>query len=287
MRRRAGALAPYFLVLPGGLWLAIFFVVPMAVMLSVSLQTGNVVDGFTQTFDVGVYADAITTYDTQFIRSLIFGLIATVATILLAYPMAYWIAFHAGRNKSNYLFLVLLPFFVSFVIRTVSWKFLLADDGIVLGNLKDAGLLPADFHVLATSFAVVAGLTYNFFPFMLLPIYVALERVDPRLLEAADDLYANRRGVFGRVVLPLSMPGVFAGFLLTFVPATSDFVNAYVLGGTNTTMIGNIIQTTYLTNADYPLASAVSFILMAVLLVGIFVYARLLGTRDVLELSAR
>nr|WP_236705356.1 ABC transporter permease [Frankia sp. ACN1ag] len=201
--------------------------------------------------------------------------------------MAYWIAFHAGRNKSNYLFLVLLPFFVSFVIRTVSWKFLLADDGIVLGNLKDAGLLPADFHVLATSFAVVAGLTYNFFPFMLLPIYVALERVDPRLLEAADDLYANRRGVFGRVVLPLSMPGVFAGFLLTFVPATSDFVNAYVLGGTNTTMIGNIIQTTYLTNADYPLASAVSFILMAVLLVGIFVYARLLGTRDVLELSAR
>ncbi|WP_235488367.1 ABC transporter permease, partial [Frankia sp. AvcI1] len=152
---------------------------------------------------------------------------------------------------------------------------------------KDAGLLPADFHVLATSFAVVAGLTYNFFPFMLLPIYVALERIDPRLLEAADDLYANRRGVFGRVVLPLSMPGVFAGFLLTFVPATSDFVNAYVLGGTNTTMIGNIIQTTYLTNADYPLASAVSFILMAVLLVGIFLYARLLGTRDVLEMSAR
>ncbi|WP_050997296.1 MULTISPECIES: ABC transporter permease [Frankia] len=286
-RRRAGALTPYFLVLPGGLWLAIFFVVPMAVMLSVSLQTGNVVDGFRQTFDLGIYADAITTYDTQFIRSLVFGLIATVTTILLAYPMAYWIAFHAGRNKSNYLFLVLLPFFVSFVIRTVSWKFLLADDGILLGNLKDAGLLPADFHVLATSFAVVAGLTYNFFPFMLLPIYVALERIDPRLLEAADDLYANRRGVFGRVVLPLSMPGVFAGFLLTFVPATSDFVNAYVLGGTNTTMIGNIIQTTYLTNADYPLASAVSFILMAVLLVGIFLYARLLGTRDVLEMSAR
>ncbi|EIV95118.1 ABC transporter permease [Frankia sp. QA3] len=286
-RRRAGALAPYFLVLPGGLWLAIFFVVPTAVMLSVSLQTGNVVDGFTQTFDFGVYADAITTYETQFIRSLIFGLIATVTTILLAYPMAYWIAFHAGRNKSNYLFGVLLPFFVSFVIRTVSWKFLLADDGILLGNLKDAGLLPADFHVLATSFAVVAGLTYNFFPFMLLPIYVALERIDPRLLEAADDLYANRRGVLTRVVLPLSMPGVFAGFLLTFVPATSDFVNAYVLGGTNTTMIGNIIQTTYLTNADYPLASAVSFILMAVLLIGIFVYARLLGTRDVLEMSTR
>ncbi|MCM3922740.1 ABC transporter permease [Frankia sp. AiPs1] len=287
MRRQAGAAGPYLLVLPGGLWLAVFFVVPMAVMLSVSLQTGNVVDGFTQTFNFRIYADAVTTYETQFIRSLIFGLIATVATILLAYPMAYWIAFHAGRNKSNYLFLVLLPFFVSFVIRTVSWKFLLADDGILLGNLKDAGLLPADFHVLATSFAVVAGLTYNFFPFMLLPIYVALERVDPQLLEAADDLYANRREVFGRVVLPLSMPGVFAGFLLTFVPATADFVNAYVLGGTNTTMIGNIIQTTYLTNADYPLASAVSFILMAVLLIGIFGYARLLGTRDVLEMSAR
>ncbi|SQD99266.1 Putrescine transport protein (ABC superfamily, membrane) [Parafrankia sp. Ea1.12] len=286
-RSRWRVSTPYLLVLPGGLWLVAFFVIPMLVMLSISVQTGNVVDGFRQTFNISVYWDAISTYDVQFVRSFVYGGLATLATILLAYPMAYWIAFHAGERKSTYLFLVLLPFFVSFVIRTVSWRFLLTDDGIVLGNLKDAGLLPENFHVLATSFAVVAGLTYNFFPFMLLPVYVALERVDPRLLEAAADLYASRTRALGRVVLPLSLPGVFAGCLLTFVPATSDFVNSFILGGTDTTMIGNIIQTTYLTNADYPLASALSFILMAVLLIGIFLYARVLGTRDVLEMSTR
>ena len=285
-RVRSG-LAPYLLALPGGLWLAIFFVVPMLVMLSVSLQTGNVVDGFAQTFNFGVYPDAISQYSSQFIRSFAYGGICTVLCILLAYPMAYWIAFHGGQRRSTYLFLVLLPFFVSFVIRTVSWKFLLADDGVLLGNLKDIGLLPDDFRVLATSTAVIGGLTYNSFPFMLLPIYVALERMDPKLLEAADDLYAGRAAVFGRVVLPLSMPGVFAGVLLTFVPATSDYVNASILGGTGDTMIGNIIQTTFLTNADYPLASAISFILMAILLVGIFIYARVLGTRDVFEMSTR
>ncbi|OHV44492.1 ABC transporter permease [Pseudofrankia sp. BMG5.36] len=275
------------LALPGGLWLAIFFVVPMLVMLSVSLQTGNVVDGFVQTFHFAVYPDAIRQYSDQFIRSFAYGGICTVLCVVLAYPMAYWIAFHGGRRRSTYLFLVLLPFFVSFVIRTVSWKFLLADDGVLLGNLKDIGLLPDDFRVLATSTAVIGGLTYNSFPFMLLPIYVALERMDPKLLEAADDLYAGRAAVFGRVVLPLSMPGVFAGVLLTFVPATSDYVNASILGGTSDTMIGNIIQTTFLTNADYPLASAISFILMVILLVGIFIYARVLGTRDVFEMGTR
>jgi len=291
-RRRRGArwsspFAPYLLALPGGLWLAIFFVVPMLVMLSVSLQTGNVVDGFTQTFHFAVYPDAIRQYSDQFIRSFVYGGICTVLCVVLAYPMAYWIAFYGGQRRSTYLFLVLLPFFVSFVIRTVSWKFLLADDGVLLGNLKDIGLLPDSFRVLATSTAVIGGLTYNSFPFMLLPIYVALERMDPKLLEAADDLYAGRAAVFGRVVLPLSMPGVFAGVLLTFVPATSDYVNASILGGTGDTMIGNIIQTTFLTNADYPLASAISFILMAILLVGIFIYARVLGTRDVFEMSTR
>ena len=244
-RRRRGArwsspFAPYLLALPGGLWLAIFFVVPMLVMLSVSLQTGNVVDGFTQTFHFAVYPDAIRQYSDQFIRSFVYGGICTVLCVVLAYPMAYWIAFYGGQRRSTYLFLVLLPFFVSFVIRTVSWKFLLADDGVLLGNLKDIGLLPDSFRVLATSTAVIGGLTYNSFPFMLLPIYVALERMDPKLLEAADDLYAGRAAVFGRVVLPLSMPGVFAGVLLTFVPATSDYVNASILGGTGDTMIGNI-----------------------------------------------
>jgi spermidine/putrescine transport system permease protein len=200
--------------------------------------------------------------------------------------MAYWIAFHGGRHKSVYLFLVLLPFFVTFVLRTVAWEFLLGDNGLILGPLRDAGVISADFHVLASSGAVIAGLTYNFLPFMLLPIYVALERVDATLLEAAGDLYATKRATFLRVVFPLTIPGVFAGVLLTFVPATADYVNASVLGGTGQTMIGNVIQTLYLQNDDYPGASALSIVLMAVLLVGIFIYARALGTRDVFEATA-
>ena len=278
-------LTPYLLGLPGGLWLAIFFVIPIMVMLSLSLQSGNVEQGFRLTWRLANYGDAWAAYHTQFIRSILFGLVVTVLCLVLAYPMAYWIAFYGGRRKSTYLFLILLPFFVSFVIRTASWKFILADEGIVLGPLKDAGLLPRDFHILATSTAVIGGLAYNYLPFMVLPLYVALERVDPSLVEAAHDLFASRASAFRRVVLPLSLPGVFAGVLITFVPVTSDFVNNGILGGTQTTMIGNVIQTQYLTYNDYPVASALSFMLMGALLVGIFAYARTLGTEQVLEVS--
>ncbi|MCW2947123.1 MAG: binding-protein-dependent transport system inner rane component [Actinoallomurus sp.] len=284
MRRR---LVPYLLILPGGLWLAIFFVVPMVVMLSFSLMEGDVVNGFALTWHWQNYTEGISTYADQLVRSLLYGVLATAACILLAYPAAYWIAFRGGVRKTTYLFLMLLPFFVSFVLRTFSWKFLLADDGIVLGPLKSAGLLPQDFHVIATGFAVVAGLTYNYLPFMVLPIYVALERVDPTMVEAAQDLYAGRAQAFLRVVFPLSLPGVFAGVLMTFVPVSADYVNATVLGGTNNTMIGNIIQNLYLVNSDYPEAAALSFTLMAILLVGIFLYARALGTEDVLEVATR
>ncbi|GGP04455.1 ABC transporter permease [Nonomuraea glycinis] len=280
-------LTPYLLALPSWMWLAIFLVVPLAAMASVSLQTGNVIDGFVMTFSFSNYGDAISAYGTQFARSLLYGGLATAAMLVIGYPVAYWIAFKGGSRKSMYLFLLLLPFFVSFVLRTISWGFLLSDDGILFGTLKGWGLLPPDFHVLATAFAVVAGLTYNWLPFMILPIYVSLERVDPRVVEAAQDLYATRSAAFRKVVLPLSLPGVFAGVLMTFVPATADPINAQVLGGTGNTMIGNIIQTEYLVNNDYPTASALSFTLMAVLLVGIFIYARVLGTENVLEAAAR
>ncbi len=283
MRRR---LAPYLLVLPGGLWLAIFFVVPMAAMVDVSLQTGSLVTGFSQTFDVHTYVDMVSSYHVQLLRSLKYGIATTVITIVLAYPMAYWIAFRGGRHKSTYLFLILLPFFVTFVIRTISWQFLLADDGIVLGHLKSWGLVGQNFHVLATSYAVVGGLVYNFLPFMVLPIYVALERIDRSLLEAATDLYANKVETFRRVVLPLSVPGVFAGVILTFVPSAADYVNATILGGSGQVMIGNIIETLYISNSQYPQASALSSILLGALLIAVFVYARVLGTRDVLDASA-
>jgi len=285
MSARRGRLTPYLVGLPGGLWLGIFFVVPILVMLSLSLQSGNAEAGFRFTWAWSNYADAWEFYHTQFVRSIIYGLIVTVLCLVLAYPMAYWIAFYGGSRKSTYLFLILLPFFVSFVIRTASWKFILNDEGFVFGPLKDAGLLPGDFHILATSTAVIGGLTYNYLPFMVLPLYVALERIDPSLVEAAYDLFASRSQAFRRVVFPLSLPGVFAGVLITFVPVASDFVNSGILGGTQTTMIGNVIQTEYLTNNQYPLASAMSFMLMAALLIGIFVYARALGTEQVMEVS--
>jgi spermidine/putrescine transport system permease protein len=284
--RVRAASGPYVSVLPGGLWLAVFFVVPLFVMVSLSLQTGNLIDEFQQTFHFANYPHVISLYHEQLIRSLWYGVVATAVCVLLAYPMAYWIAFFGGRNKSTYLFLMLLPFFVTFVLRTVAWQFLLGDQGLVLRWLKDAHVVGENFHVLATSSAVIAGLVYNYLPFMLLPIYVALERIDPNLLEAADDLYASRRQTFLRVVFPLTVPGIFAGVLLTFVPVASDYVNASILGGTGQTMIGNIIQTLYLTNSDYPEASALSILLMGVLLIGIFLYARALGTRDLLDAAA-
>jgi len=285
--RLRGRLAPYALILPGGLWLLLFFVIPMVAMLSLSLQEGDIVNGYVLTWHWQTYVDAISNYETQIVRSLWYGLITTVIQIVLAFPIAYYIAFKAGRNKSTYLFILLLPFFVSFVLRTISWRFMLTDEGMVLGPLKEWGLLDPQFHLLGTAPAVIAGLTYNFLPFMVLPIYVALERIDPRLMEAARDLYASPVQVFRRVVFPLALPGVFAGVLMTFVPASSDYVNSELLGSSSTTMIGQVIQAQYLRSQNYPTASALSFALMALLLVGIFLYARILGTEDVLKVAAR
>lgn len=292
IRRR---LTPYALILPGWLWLVIFFVVPGLSMLSVSTMTGDDLNGFDQTWHFGTYANAWDHFHTQILRSLKFGLYATVICLLIAYPVAYWIAFRGGRYKSTLLFLLLLPFFVSFVIRTQSWEFMLQDNGIVLGLLRsldlvgffeNVGLVGNDGEILQTQVAVVGGLVYNFLPFTVLPIYVALERVEPALLEASADLYASKVAAFRKVVLPLSLPGVFAAVLLTFVPVASDYVNAQILGGAKTTMIGSVIQTQYFTNLDYPMAASLSFILMGILLIGIFLYARLLGTEDVLEMAA-
>jgi spermidine/putrescine transport system permease protein len=284
MRRRlARTASPYGLLLPGGAWLVIFFAIPTVVMLSLSLQTGTVDTGFRMTWHFGEYRLAFDSYHTFFVRSLVYATMATAIMLVVAYPLAYWIAFHGGRFKSTYLLFLLLPFFVSFVIRTVAWQFILSDEGVVLGTLKHWHLLPSNFHVLATGAAVVAGIAYNYLPFMALPLYVSLEKIDRSVVEAAKDLYSNRMDVFLRVILPLSTPGIFAGFLLTFVPAVGDYVNASILGGTNNTMIGNIIQTQFLVNADYPMASALSTILMAAMVVAIFAYARVLGTRDIQE----
>ena len=282
-RKRRGKASPYLLIGPGGLWLLIFFIVPLFFMLSVSLQTGDIYQGFRNTWRFANYTDAISQYHVQFVRSLIFGTLATLATLVVSYPLAYWIAFRGGRHKTTYLLIMLLPFFVSFVIRTLAWQFILSDNGIVLGTLKSWHVLPQGFHVLATPVAVISGIAYNFLPFMALPIYVALERIDRTVVEAARDLYASNVRVFTKVILPLSIPGVFAGVLLTFVPAVGDYLNAQILGGTDTTMIGNIIQQEYLVQFHYPTAAALSFVLMMVLVIGIVIYAKVLGTRQIEE----
>jgi spermidine/putrescine transport system permease protein len=278
-RRRR--LVPYYLLSPGGLFLLLFFLIPLGMMVYTSLQSGGLLSGgFSFSWEFGNYGAMFGEYRPQFVRSLTYSVIVTIAALLLAYPMTYWIAFYAKR-KSTWLLLILLPFFVSFVIRTIQWKFILGDNGPIFSPLKDIGLLPDDFRVLATPFAVVAGITYNYLPFTALPLYVALERIDKSLIEAAKDLYASRWESFMKVVWPLSLPGVFAAFLLTFVPATGDYVNASLLGGPGTTMIGNIIQEKFLLELDYPEAAALSVILMVIMLVLASIYARILGTEDV------
>ena len=282
-RRSRSGFAPYLLSLPAGTWLIVFFVVPLGSVLMFSVAVGNPFDGYTYTFHLGEFRSAISLYHTQMLRSFFYGTAATVITLVIAYPVAYWIAFHGGRHKATFLFLILLPFFVSFVIRTVAWQFLLSDQGLVLGHLKSWGLLSENARVLSTPWAVIAGLTYNNLPFYVLPLYVAIEKIDRRVVRAANDLYADTARTFSKVIVPLSSPGIFAGFLLVFVTNVGDYVNAALLGGTGTTMIGNVIQTSFFTNQDYPMASALSSLLMLLLLIAIFLYSRTFGTDAIQE----
>ena len=277
-------LAPYLLSLPAGLWLLILFLIPLVVMLSLSLQTCNLATGAcVMTWHWAEFGQQLSLYHTQFLVSIWFAGAATLICLVVSFPIAYWIAFYGGRRKNFFLLMLLVPFFVSFVIRTVVWQFILSDQGIVLGALKNAHLLPQNFHILATGWAVIAGLAYNYLPFTALPLYVAIERIDKRVLDAAYDLYATKREAFLRVILPLTIPGIFAAFLLTFIPALGDYVNQQILGGTSDTMIGTVIQNAFLTTLDYPGGSALSTVLLVVALLGIFAYARILGSRTIEE----
>ncbi len=320
---------PYALLAPGMLWLVVFYVYPAFQMFIASFWSGTLETGFTFSLsNYTNYTDAINQFLPFFVRSIVYAAGATILTFLISYPLAYTIAFKAGRYKNLLLFLVVAPFFTSFLLRTISWKIILGDGGPFLGPLKQLGFLPEDFRLLATPIAVISGITYSFLPFMTLPVYVALEKVDTRLVEAAKDLYAGpwRPGgaivggliglvmgallgvifdwlwpitaVFGavvgaviavafvsesfvRVTFPLSIAGVFAGSLLTFIPAIGDYINAEFLGNPDTNMIGNVIQDKFLTQTDYPSAAALSVTLMFGVLILAFVYARVLGTENV------
>jgi spermidine/putrescine transport system permease protein len=274
---RHRGIAPYLLLLPGLAWLAVFFVVPLVFLGYQSLQSG-VFPGFEFTWEFSNFPDALSEYREQFARSFLYAGIATVVALLLAYPLVYWIAFRAGPWRNLFLLFIVAPFFVTYLIRTLAWLNILADEGPVVGFLQSVNVLGENEGLLFTSLAVVAGITYNFFPFMALPIYVSLEQVDPRLLEAAKDLYASPYHAFLRVTLPLSAPGIVAGTLLTFIPAAGDFINAELLGTPKQQMIGNVIQAKFLESLDYPTAASLSFVLMALILAALLVYARIVGT---------
>jgi spermidine/putrescine transport system permease protein len=262
------------------LWLTIFFVVPLGYLAYQSLESGTIDFGYAFTWAWGNYGAAIRDYRPQFVRSIEYAGIATVIALLVSYPVAYWIAFRGGRWKNLLLLFIIAPFFVTYLIRTLAWQTILADHGFVVNTLQNLHVLGSGGRLLATGTAVVAGITYNFLPFMALPLYVSLEQVDPRLIEAAEDLYANKIRAFLRVTLPLSLPGVVAGTLLTFIPAAGDFINAQLLGGPNNHMIGNVIQSKYLELSDYPSAAAMSFILMGAILAFVAVYAFVVGTEQ-------
>ncbi|HET9725398.1 MAG TPA: ABC transporter permease [Gemmatimonadales bacterium] len=269
---RRSRLAPYLLVAPGVLWLVVFFVIPTITLAQTSLSGAE--GGWT------AYHKALTNYGVHFFRSFRYALTATLIALAMGYPLAYFIAFRSGKLKNLLLGLVVLPFFTTFLVRTFAWKTILNDGGPAVWLLQSLHLLGDGGRLLDTTIAVIGGLTYNFLPFMILPIYVSLEKIDRRLVEAAEDLYSTPVAAFRKVVLPLSLPGVFAGSLLTFIPAMGDFINAQLLGSPNQQMIGTVIQNQFLEVRDYPLAASLSFVLMAVITIGVLAYARVLGTED-------
>ncbi|HWM20134.1 MAG TPA: ABC transporter permease [Ilumatobacteraceae bacterium] len=287
---RSGRRIPYVIAAPGLLFLFIFFIVPLVTLFKISLSTkpDRLLPNYEFTWEWSNFGTAFDDFSSQLVRSFAYAGAATVLCILIAYPIAYFIAFKAGKYRAILLGLVMVPFFTSFLLRTIAWQTLLNDNGPVMdfirtisidGALDRIGFLE-NGRLLNTQTAVIGGLTYNFLPFMMLPIYVSLEKIDLNLFNAAADLYSPFRRTFLKVVLPLSLPGVFAGTLLTFIPATGDFINAELLGNPNTSVIGNVVQTQFLERNDYPTAAAISFVLMAIITAAVLVYAKFLGTED-------
>ena len=274
---------PYLLLLPGLLWLALFFIIPIFSLGQMSTKVaGNKTGEFIQGYRFSNYIDAFSTSMEQFSRSFLYGILATLIALAIAYPLAYAIAFKSGRWKNILLVLVVAPFFVSFLLRTIAWKQILGEEGPVVGALRALQLVSPQTSITSSAFAVIMGLAYNFLPFMTLPLYASLERIDPRTLEAAGDLYANGFTTFRKVTFPLSMPGVIAGTLLTFIPAAGDYINATILGSPSNKMLGNVIEARFFKIVDYPAAAALSFTLMAAILILVTLYVRRAGTEELI-----
>ena len=289
VQRRRSPIA-LLLLLPGILYLVLFFLTPLVSLLLTSFQAPSEfgdIGQYSYAFKWENYVQVVSDYWPHILRSFGFALIATVLALLFSYPLAYFIGVKARRwplLQSLMLVLVVAPFFISFLLRTLAWKQLLSDESFIVTSLKAISLMAPDAHFTGTSVAVIFGLTYNFIPFMTLPLYSALERLDIRYLEAGNDLYANPFQVFRKVTVPLSMPGIVAGTLLTFIPAAGDYINASrdFLGGPDSQMIGNVIEANFLVLLNYPVAAALSIILMSVILVIVGIYVKRSGTEELL-----
>ncbi|MEO6511342.1 MAG: ABC transporter permease [Nocardioides sp.] len=281
--RRTGRTG-YILLIPGVIWLALFFVIPFYSLVATSLfdPGGSVLAGYDMTFTFSNYAHALSDYWSPLLRSLWYAGLATLLCLLLGYVLAYAIAFKAGRWKNLMLVLVIAPFFTSFLVRTLSWKLILADDGLIVNTLQFVHILGSDGRLLATPFAVIAGLTYNFLPFMVLPLFASVDKIDQRLIEASSDLYGSPFVGFWKVTWPLSLPGVISGTLLTFIPAAGDYINAQLLGSPNQRMVGNVIQNLFTDANDYPAAGALSMIMMLLIVAMVLFYVRRAGTEELL-----
>ncbi len=276
---RKSRFMPYGLLSPGIIWLVLFFLVPVVFLVQASLSSKpSRFANLEFTWDFSNYSSAFSQYGDVFVRSFVYAGIATIAAILIGYPLAYWIATQGGRYKNLLIGLVVVPFFISYLIRTIAWTSILQDENPLVTFLRWLPFTSDEFRILATPLAVVGGLTYNFMSFMILPIYVSLEKIDFRLTEAAADLYGNPWTAFRKVVFPLSLPGVFAGSLLVFIPAAGDYLNARYLGSPQTTMIGTVVQNKFLVQSDYPQAAALSIVLMIIITVMVLIYSRFLGT---------
>jgi spermidine/putrescine transport system permease protein len=278
--QRKGGFTPYALLAPGMLWHILFFMVPVWFLLQTALSKADASGDTTFSWKWSNFSDSWSAYSSQYLLSFRYAIVATLLCIAIGYPLAYVIAFRGGRYRNLLLGLVVVPFFTSYLVRTLAWKTILQDEGPFVGLLRNLHLVSENGRVLSTSWAVIGGLTYNFLPFMVLPIYVSLEKIDPRLLDAARDLFSSPFRAFRKVVLPLSLPGIFAGSLLVFIPAAGDFVNSALLGSPQTRMIGNVVQGNFLVTLDYPSAAAISFVLMAIITVLVLVYSKVLGTED-------
>ena len=287
---RKSKYGPYGLLSPGMLWLILFFIVPMGTLLKIALseKPDPWLPNYNFDWRWSNFSDSVDRFSTELIRSFTYAGIATVICIIVGYPLAYFLAFRAGRWRNLLLGLVMVPFFTSFLLRTISWKTILGQGGpflwfidtVHLEGITNALRITEDGRVLSTPQAVIGGLAYNFVPFMILPIYVALEKIDVKLLDAARDLYDVPANAFRKIIVPLSLPGVFAGTLLTFIPAAGDYINAELLGNVNTGMIGSQIEKLFIAESNYPAAAALSFIFMAIITAGVLLYAKVLGTEE-------